>query len=242
MQDPTKLPSGQVSDVAARIQEIEQQLRTDPRFNLAAMAVRVVPHNDHVGLVGWVTRLPEKIWIENIARDIAGPDQVDSCLVVGPPGQRPDSEIAQAVRDVLDQDRYIDATSIQLKVANGVVRLTGVAETISRRRFAGALCWWVRGVRGVVNNLDVLYPEPDSDELIAEVIEGLMDKDPLVDPTEILVLSHHGVVTLTGTVGGADARDAAEYDAWIVEGVRDVLNQIEIAPDGTAGCAPGILG
>lgn len=242
MNDPRPRPVHQSSDVSETIREINELLAADRRFNLAAMAVRVVPHNGRLGLVGWVTRLPEKIWIENLAQDVAGPGQVDSCLVVGPPRQRPDAEIARAIRDTLDQDRYIDATSIRLKVANGVVRLTGTAETLSRRRFAGALCWWVRGVRGVVNHLRVIYPEPDSDDLIAEVIEGLMDKDPLVDPSEILVLSHGGVVTLTGTVAGADAREAAEYDAWIVEGVRDVVNQIEIAPDGIVGCWPAVSG
>ena len=61
-----------------------------------------------------------------------------------------------------------------------------------------------------------------------------MEKDPLVDRTEILVLVHGGVATLVGTVGGEDAREAAESDAWVVEGVRDVINQIEIAPGGAA--------
>ena len=243
MNDPTQLPSHQTPDVNTMVQQINALLASDQRFDLKSMAVRVVPHDRHVGLVGWVSRLPEKIWIENLAEDVAGRDRVESCLVVGPPGQRSDDEIAKAVRDSLEQDRYVDETSIQVKVANGVVRLAGTIDTTLRRHFAGALCWWIPGVRDVVNDLDVIYPEPANDELLAETIRALMEKDPLVDETEILVLSHGGVVTLTGTVAGADARGAAEYDAWIVEGVRDVINQIEIAPGGAAaGRIQGIGG
>ncbi len=243
MSDPRNLPSQQPAGATTMIHQIEDMLRADSRFDFTKLAVRVIPHDGRVGLIGWVSRLPEKIWIEQAAADVVGEENVASCLVVGPPGQRPDSEIARATRNSLDQDRSIDATSIQVHVAHGVVRLTGTIDTTLHRRFAGALCWWVPGVRDVVNDLDVVYPEPENDERIAETIQAVMEKDPLVDRTEILVLAHGGVVTLTGTVGGEDARDAAESDAWIVEGVRDVVNQIEIAPGGaSAGRIDGFGG
>ncbi len=234
MSDPPNPPSQQPADVTTMIHQIEAALSADPRFDVRKLAVRVIPHDGGIGLVGWVTRLPEKIWIEQIAADIAGAQNVASCLVVGPPDQRPDTEIAHAVRDLLDQDRSFDSTSIQVHVSHGVVQLAGIIDTTLHRRFAGALCWWIPGVRDVVNNLDVIYPEPEDDERLAETIQAVMEKDPLVDRTEILVLVHGGVATLVGTVGGEDAREAAESDAWVVEGVRDVINQIEIAPGGAA--------
>ena len=234
MSDPFNLSSHQTPDVSIAIQQLNHTLATDRRFDLKSMKVSVVPHGRHVGLVGWVSRLPEKIWIENLAMGLLGPDQIDSCLVVGPPGQRSDAEIKKAARDSLDQDRSIDATSIQVRAANGVLRLTGLIDTTLHSRFAGAICWWIPGVRDVVNDLDVIYPEPEDDELLAQTIQAVMEKDPLVDRSEILVLCHGGVVTLSGTVGGAVARGAAENDAWVVAGVRDVINQIEIAPGGAA--------
>jgi hyperosmotically inducible protein len=234
MSNSTNPPSHRAADVTRLIRQIEALLTADSRFDIKSLVVRVVPDDGHVGLVGWVSRLPEKIWIEQIAADVAGPDNVRSCLLVGPPGQRPDQEIVEAVRNALDQDRSIDATSIQVNVSQGVVSLGGLVDTSLHRRFAGAMCWWISGVRGVVNDLSAIYTEPENDERLAETIQAVMEKDPLVDRTEILVLSHGGVVTLTGTVGGEDARDAAEHDAWIVEGVRDVFNQIEVAPGGAA--------
>ncbi len=234
MSDPPNRPSQQPADVTTMIHQIKAALSADSRFDFNKLAVRIIPRDGRIGLIGWVTLLPEKIRIEQVAAGIAGEENVASCLVVGPPDQRPDTEIAHAVRDLLDQDRSFDATSIQVRVSHGVVKLTGTIDTTLHRRFAGALCWWIPGVRDVVNDLDVIYPEPENDERLAETIQAVMEKDPFVDRTEILVLSHGGVVTLAGTVGGEDAREAAESDAWAVEGVRDVINQIEIAPGGAA--------
>lgn len=240
MNDRTNLPPYRSQAMTVEAKQVQDRLCADPRFDLDALNVRVVPRDHAVGLVGWVSRLPEKVWIEETASEVVGPDHVESCLLVGPPNQRPDADIARVVRDSLDTDRSIDATSIRVAVSRGVVRLTGIIDSTLHRAFAGAICWWVVGVRGVVNDLDVIYPSTANDESLAEAIQAVMDKDPLVDETEILVLCHGGVVTLTGTVGGADARDAAENDAWIVEGVKDVVNQIEIAPDGPGG--PPIVG
>ena len=240
MDNPTNLPPNRSQATSVEARQVRDRLRADPRFDLTSLNVRVVPRDRAVGIVGWVSRLPEKLWIEETAAEVVGTERVESCLLVGPPNQRPDADIAKVVRDSLDTDRSIDATSIQVAVSQGVVRLTGIIDSTLHRAFAGALCWWVVGVRGVVNDLDVIYPSPSNDESLAEAIQAVLDKDPLVDVTEILVLGHGGVVTLTGTVGGADARDAAENDAWIVEGVKDVINQIEIAPAGPGG--PTILG
>ncbi len=235
MSNRSDRPPGRFRAAMDEAGQVEAALRADPRFDFASSNVRVIQHDNAVGLVGWAARLPEKAWIEQTAADVVGPERVESCLLVGPPGQRPDDDVARLVRDSLDLDRSIDATSIHVAVSHGVVRLTGLIDTNLHRAFAGALCWWVNGVRGVVNDLDVIYPSAPNDELLAEAVQAVMEKDPLVDESEILVLCHGGAVTLAGTVGGAVARDAAENDAWIVEGVRNVVNQIEIAPGGAAG-------
>ncbi|MGH2459617.1 MAG: BON domain-containing protein [Chloroflexota bacterium] len=231
MDDPTNLAAGHPRPMTTAAKQVEAVLAADPRFDVRTLKVQVIPHAQAIGLVGWVPGLPEKVWIEADAGDRIGPDRVESCLLVGPPDQRPDADVARVVRDALEADRWIDATSIQVAVSNGVVKLTGLVDTTLLRKLAGALCWWVKGVRGVVNDLDAVYPSPANDELLAEAIRTVLDKDPFVDAIEILVLCHDAVVTLAGTVAGADARDAAKNDAWAVEGVKDVVNQIDIAPE-----------
>ena len=54
-----------------------------------------------------------------------------------------------------------------------------------------------------------------------------LDKDPLFDASQIRVGVRGRTVRLTGWVQSAAARDAAEWDAWYVFGVDDVINEIE---------------
>lgn len=58
--------------------------------------------------------------------------------------------------------------------------------------------------------------------------------DTRIDETAIGVCAHHGVVTLTGTVGSWVEKQAAEQAAHRVAGVLDVANDIEIRPSWSA--------
>jgi osmotically-inducible protein OsmY len=215
---------------ATSAERIAAALRADPRLNVQSMPVRVESDGDRVRLAGWVPDLSDRVRIGGAAIALGGATNIENDLLVGPPNQRPDADIANAVRAILTEDQAIDETSIQVSVQNGVVKLDGLVDTSNYRRYAAALCWWIPGVRGVENALTSIDVDPESDELLAGTIEELLEKDPLVDRTEILILSHDGQITLSGTVAGEDARAAAESDAWSVEGVRDVTNDIEVAP------------
>ena len=208
-------------------QQIRRALAADPRF--AGMNPRVDEHNGSVLLRGWVPLLRDKKRMELVAASVAGPSRVQNELLVGPPNQRPPDEIQRDVDDFVMADIALDPRTIHAAVDDGVVHLTGTVDTTMSWRYVGALCWWIPGVRGVRNDLQVRHPEPPDDELLASAVQLLLEKDPLVDVTEILVICKAGVVTLAGTVAGQDARDAAESDAWAIDGVRDVANEIEIA-------------
>lgn len=248
-QQGSRAPRGQGNPGAASAGESRQlsvtariraALDQDPRFlDVSPREVRVREHNGSIRLDGWVPRLADRQRIGEAVTRLAMPAPVESCLLVGPPGQHPDNAIQRAVLDFMMADRAFDPTSIHAEVTSGVVHLTGLIDTSIHQRYAGALCWWIPGVRGVRNDLQVIYPESENDELLAETVQLLQDKDPLVDVTEILILSQGGVITLSGTVAGQVARDAAESDAWAVEGVREVINQIEVA---SIPGAPPILG
>lgn len=228
-------------DLSQLVRDLKERLVADPRFDVSALAVDVAAHNGKVSVTGWVERIRQKKWIADLAAEVVGSQNLESHLLVGPPNQRSDEDLTRAVQNALEEDRSIDSTSIQVNVVHGIVHLTGLADTTFKRRFASAIVWWILGVRDVRNDLAVIYPEPEDDELLVETIQALMEKDPLVDRTEILVISHSGLVSLYGTVGGEDAREAAESDAWIVDGVRNVSNSIEVTPGGPrAGLITGI--
>src|SRR5882672_1597597 len=69
----------------------------------------------------------------------------------------------------------------------GVVLLEGQAPSLSHKRLAGALAWWVPGSRDVLNCLEVVPHEEDNDDEITDAVKIILDKDPFVDDVQILL-------------------------------------------------------
>jgi osmotically-inducible protein OsmY len=110
----------------------------------------------------------------------------------------------------------------------GVVLLEGQAPSLSHKRLAGALAWWVPGSRDVLNCLEVVPPEDDNDDEITDAVKIVMDKDPFVDDVQVLVSTRDRVVTLEGAVRSEGEKDMAEFDAWFVFGVDKVINNLQV--------------
>ena len=116
---------------------------------------------------------------------------------------------------------------IEVEVEHGVVTLNGSLPSLAAKRLAGVLAWWVPGVRDVVNGITVDPPEEDAPIQIEEAVRIALDKDPLFDASQIRVGVRGRTVRLTGLLPKSAERDAAEWDAWYVFGVDDVINEIE---------------
>ncbi|MGH9753934.1 MAG: BON domain-containing protein [Blastocatellia bacterium] len=110
----------------------------------------------------------------------------------------------------------------------GVVLLEGHAPSLSHKRLAGTLAWWVPGSRDVLNCLEVVPPEEDNDDEITDAIKIVLDKNPFVDDVQVLVATRHRVVTLEGAVRSEGEKDMAEFDAWFVFGVDKVINNLQV--------------
>lgn len=115
---------------------------------------------------------------------------------------------------------------IEIEVEQGIVTLNGIVPSLASKRLAGVLAWWVPGSRDVINGIVVDPPEEDAPIAIEEAVRIALDKDPLVDATQIRVGVRGRKVHLTGWVRSEASRDAAEWDAWYVFGVDDVINDI----------------
>ena len=116
---------------------------------------------------------------------------------------------------------------IDIEVEHGVVTLNDSLPSLAAKRLAGVLAWWVPGVRDVVNGITVDPPEDDAPIQVEEAVRVALDKDPLFDASQIRTGVRGRTVRLTGWVQSAAAREAAEWDAWYVFGVDDVINEIE---------------
>jgi osmotically-inducible protein OsmY len=110
----------------------------------------------------------------------------------------------------------------------GVVLLEGQAPSLSHKRLAGALAWWVPGSRDVLNCLEVVPPEEDNDGEITDAVKIILDKDPFVDDVQILVSTRNRVVTLEGVMRSEGEKDMAEFDAWFAFGVDKVINNLQV--------------
>ena len=67
-----------------------------------------------------------------------------------------DSYITGAVKTQLASDKLVSLTRVEVETNNGVVYLTGQVQTAEQRSHIGSLASQVKGVRQVVNNLQVI--------------------------------------------------------------------------------------
>lgn len=117
---------------------------------------------------------------------------------------------------------------IVIEVVDGVVIVNGIVPSRASKRLAGVLAWWVPGARDVVNGIAVEPPEEDGPINIQGAVRVALEKDPLVDASQIRVGVRGRTVHLTGLVRSDAARNAAEWDAWAVFGVDDIINDVQV--------------
>ena len=108
--------------------------------------------------------------------------------------------------------------------------LNGRTPGLVSKRLAGVMAWWTPGVRDVVNGLEADPPEEDAPIHLEEAVRIALERDPVVNASQIKVGVRKSVVRLTGSVASDSLRKMAERDAWCVFGVDDVINNIEVEP------------
>jgi len=114
-------------------------------------------------------------------------------------------------------------------VKDGVVTLDGWAISLSHKRLAGVLAWWVPGCRDVVDGLEVAPPEQDNDDEVSDALSLVLEMDPMIPhPEQIGIHTDNYVVTLEGLVATQTEKDRAEQDAWCLFAVDKVINNLAV--------------
>jgi hypothetical protein len=72
------------------------------------------------------------------------------------------------------------------------------------------------------------------DAQVASDVQNKINADGTVPDKQLNINANNGVVTLTGTVASDAARNAAANDAAQIEGVKTVVNNLQVAPPTTA--------
>jgi osmotically-inducible protein OsmY len=145
---------------------------------------------------------------------------------------RSDSDIQRDVESELQWDPDVDAKNISVKVADGVVTLTGFVPSYSDKYDAERIAKRVRGVKAVANDLEVKLatgnerPDPD---IARDAVESLK-RDLPYSSEHITATVRNGWITLEGDVDWDFQRRSAEAAVRNVKGVKGVINLIRVKP------------
>ncbi|HUJ79634.1 MAG TPA: BON domain-containing protein [Nitrospiria bacterium] len=132
------------------------RVRTIRETDLKPAGAIEVSVNDGVVLLDdRVTNLVQKRLAGVLAWWVPGSRDVVNGMEVDPPEEDRDDLVVEAVRIVLEKDPFIQADQIHVSARNDVVTLSGVVRTDTEKRMAEHDAWYVFGVDGVVNELDV---------------------------------------------------------------------------------------
>src|SRR6266542_2312462 len=117
---------------------------------------------------------------------------------------------------------------IEIAVEDGNVLLEGQAPSLSHKRLAGVLAWWVPGSANVLNCIEVTPPEEDNDDEITDATRIALEKDPFVNADQIRVTTRNRVVTMEGVAPNEDEKEMAEFDAWKFLALEKSINKLKI--------------
>ena len=196
-------------------------------------ATREHPRNGEGDIVlrGTVGTLLQRAEAVRVAGTVPGVRHVEDGLrvhVMGVDG-RTDADTAAAVLDALIADEEVHARDVEVDVDDGAVTLRGVVEVASQRERAQRIAMAVPGVASVTNQLRVWLTVSADD--VAERVTDAIGRDAIVGADAIAVTVADNDVTLTGTVGSAEHRDAAVQAAEGAPGVAVVHDALTVRAD-----------
>ncbi len=128
----------------------------------------------------------------------------------------------------MHEDSAVPSHLIDVTTRDGIVTLTGSVDNILAKERAARLARIVKGVRAVINKIDVALPAPRGDRLIREDVEDALRSDPAVSSHRIDVSVQDNAVVLSGCVDSWQEKMLCEKVTKGVKGVRDVTNNIQI--------------
>ncbi len=136
-----------------------------------------------------------------------------------------DAEITRTVDFEMLIRNGVPSHLIDVETSDGIVILSGQTDHILARDRAEQIALAVKGVKTVVNNIEVA-PIQRPDDVIESDIEKELMKNPAVDRYEIDVRVSNGLVKLEGMVDSWQEKQAASTVAKRVKGVEKIENDI----------------
>jgi osmotically-inducible protein OsmY len=233
------------------VKQTHAALEREPRVNLHHFPIHLAAQDGALTLEGGVENVAARKLALRLAEGVQGVTRIIDRLQVVPRERKGDGEMldilaqfflrecdlknctlrqrdqrgAAILHEAVGED---SSGEIEFAAADGVITLEGQVLSLSHRRIAEVLAWWVPGCRGVDNRLVVTPAEQDNDDEVTDALRLVLEIDPLIHADQIQVRTALGVVSLDGVVAREEEKRSAELDAWYVPGVNEVVNRLEV--------------
>ena len=201
--------------------------------------VQVSVQNGMATLSGTVDLYATKMSADQKVRHVKGINAVrDDIQISGTGNEMSDQQLQEKLQKAINYDMVGYGTTafdaIGVQVHNGVVVLSGHAYGPVDASDAVAIVENTKGVRDVVNNIDVDPVSPMDDRIRLAVFRKVYGFPTLnkyaMDPVKpIRIQVANGHVTLYGSVDNEADKNAAGIQANTVSGVFSVTNNLQVA-------------
>jgi osmotically-inducible protein OsmY len=206
---------------------VTDELAWDPKVDSDAIAVSA--DGGVITLRGTVGSLRQKREAKKDAERVYGVKRVEDELDVRimTDDRQDDADLRGAVLQALALDSLVPST-VDAKVKNGNVTLTGTANWQYQRDEAESVAGNVHGVVTVGNQIDLVPPGPTVHD-VEHAIKKAMERNAKLDAENVSVESSNGTITLRGNVTSWADHDEAVAAAWAAPGVTRVKDHIVVA-------------
>lgn len=207
-------------------QNIIDELEFDPSIDAAHVGVSV--ENGIATLTGHVGSYTERVAAEKAAQKVRGVRGVVEEIKVRFGGETPprDEDLAQRAVQMLDWSVTVPRKSVQVKVQNGWVTLTGRVDWQYQKEEAYRSIKRLAGVAGIINSIDVT-PKASVPDVRAKILAALK-RNAELEADAIQVTVKDARVVLEGKVNAWHERRLAENAAWSAPGVRAVEDHLTL--------------
>lgn len=139
-----------------------------------------------------------------------------------------DSDITEAVEDEILFSPVVDFNNVTIQALEGVVTLNGSVSSVLAKERAVRLAETVKGVRSVVDQIQVDPYWDRTDWQIEQDAEKALLHDAATEAFEVTVEVKEGKAVLTGVVDSLQEKELTERVVAGVRGVREVKNSIQV--------------
>jgi len=206
--------------------DVSDELFWDPKVDSTAIAVSA--DDGKITLRGTVGSFREKREARKAAKRVFGVVSIDNELQVKlmNDDKRADADLRGDVLQALMLDSLVP-TTVDAKVEDGFVTLTGTADWQYQRDEAELVASNIVGALDVIDEIELDGPTPDAGD-VQDSIKKAFKRNAAVDSDDLYVSTDNGTVTLNGSVSSWAEHDEALDAAWAAPGVTSVHDEMTV--------------